>query len=456
MIKIYNTMTRKKETFTPLEKGKVKMYTCGPTVYNYVHIGNGRMAVVFDAVRRFLQHEGYDVTFVQNVTDVDDRIIETAKEKGRPETEISDFFTTAYNEDLRSLYVLQPTVQPKVTEHIQQIIELVSRLIEQGFAYEIEGDVYYRVTHFEHYGGLSGQKMDHMQGEHQDHKEHDHDFALWKTQKEDEIAWQSPWGLGRPGWHIECSAMAMEYLGETLDIHGGGLDLCFPHHENEIAQSEAATGKTFARNWMHNNYVTVEGVKMSKSLGNFTTIRDALTKYTGEEIRWFYLSNHYRSPMDYSESSLNQAKSNIQTVKNAISNLEFKANKDNREGVLITSWLNDFEKAMRDDFNTSEAITVLLSIAAEINRGVENPRDYLKTIRKMVDVLGFEFHFVNVSLTPQQKMLIERRDELKKEAKEKKDGSLFSQADQIRKELIEQGIILEDTPEGTKITKKNP
>jgi cysteinyl-tRNA synthetase len=280
-INMYNTLSRKKEIFQSIEKKKVNMYTCGPTVYNFIHIGNARMAVFFDVVRRFLSYSGYEVTYVQNITDVDDKIIQAAKETGIHELDISTRYTDEYNKDLASLFVMPPTVQPKVSEHIGEIIGFIQQLIQKEMAYEQDGDVYYRVTKFKEYGKLSNQVLGNLQHTHRDvyvaeEKEHEHDFALWKKQKNDEIAWDSPWGKGRPGWHIECSVMSMNYLGETFDIHGGGIDLCFPHHENEIAQSEALTGKPFAHYWMHNNYITVNGQKMSKSLGNFTTIRDAL------------------------------------------------------------------------------------------------------------------------------------------------------------------------------------
>lgn len=449
-MRIYNTLTKQKEPFVAIEPGKVKIYTCGPTVYNYVHIGNGRMAVVFDAVRRFFTHEGYDVIFVQNVTDVDDRIIDVAKESGKQETEISQFYTQAYNEDLTSLNVTAPNVQPKVTEHISQIIELIQRLIEKGFAYEQEGDVYYRVGRFDSYGKLSGQKIEPMKQCHEQ-KEHNADFALWKARKSSEIAWDSPWGMGRPGWHIECSAMAMQYLGETLDIHGGGLDLCFPHHENEIAQSEAASGAPFATVWMHNNYVTVNGVKMSKSLGNFTTIRKALESYSGAEIRWFYLSNHYRNPIDFSDIALQQARNNIQSIQNVIDNIHFVTG--TTQGVIETTWVKQFEDAMRDDFNTAEAITTILALVGEINKTdkSDTAANLCAALIHMTSILGFQFNASKITLTKEQEMLIAKREKIKKLAKETKDKQLFAEADEIRATLFNQGIILEDTPQGTKV-----
>jgi cysteinyl-tRNA synthetase len=366
----------------------------------------------------------------------------------------------AYNDDLRDLGVLTPTVQPKVSDHMEEIIMLIERLISRGYAYERGGDVYYRVEAFESYGALSGQKLSHMQHSEREglvicaDKDHEHDFALWKARKSDEIAWDSPWGLGRPGWHIECSAMAMKYLSESFDIHGGGLDLCFPHHDNEIAQSEGATGKPFARTWMHNNYVTVEGVKMSKSLGNFTTVRDALQTFSGSEIRWFYLSNHYRSPIDYSETSLLQARANLTSIQNVVQKLSFQAQKTSQEILDLSAHTSAFHKAMNDDFNSAEAITVILGLVTEANKAAAPFSDaYLTLLYELSGILGFSLRAQEVFVSAEEQEMVAKRDELKRLAKEAKDKSLYAKADEIRKELASRGVILEDTPQGTKVTK---
>jgi len=456
-MKIYNTLTRKKEKFIPLEEMKVKMYTCGPTVYHYIHIGNARMSVFFDVVRRYFLYKGYEVDFVQNITDVDDRIITSSRELGISESELSEEYLQKYNEDLASLNVIPPSAQPKVTDHIPEIITFIENLMKKGFAYELNGDVYFRVKHFRDYGKLTNQSLSTLRHTERDvviidKKENPFDFALWKSQKYKEIAWKSPWGLGRPGWHIECSAMSMKYLGETFDIHGGGMDLCFPHHENEIAQSEALSGQPFAHTWMHNNYVTVDGQKMSKSLGNFTTVRDALERYSGEAIRMFFLSNNYRNLVDYSETALVQAETNVETLKNFVLNLgHYRDQKEEHLSVFTASDVRkECESRMDDDFDTSGVLSVLFDFVREINKKM-NDNDLSKKeaasvyddFIEMTGMLGFDFSSKNALLDEEIEELIEKRNL----ARKNKD---FVLSDSIRDELKSRGIVLEDTIHGTR------
>jgi len=471
-IKVYNTLSRKKEIFRSIEEKKVNMYACGPTVYNYIHIGNARMAVFFDVVRRFLSYSGYDVTYVQNITDVDDKIIQAAQKTGKNELSISTHFTDEYNKDLASLFIKPPTVQPKVSEHIPQIVSFIQQLIAKGMAYEQNGDVYYRVTQFKGYGKLSNQILQNLQHTNRsvyiaEEKENEHDFALWKKQKNKEIAWESPWGKGRPGWHIECSVMSMNYLGETFDIHGGGIDLCFPHHENEIAQSEGLTGKPFAHYWMHNNYITVNGQKMSKSLGNFTTVRDALKTYDGNALRMFFLSVNYRNEIDYSEESMEQAKQHVQKFSQFLFHLNHLENTVKIDSLskevnkLITETKNSFLEQMSDDFNTSEALTTLLSFMKSIyslfELTKEDVKESKKTVQELLGILGFDLKEEKTNDESVQKW-IEKRDALKEQAKlekeKEKKKELFQQADEIRSYLLSQEIIIEDTPQGTRWRKK--
>lgn len=477
MIKLYNTLTKEKEEFHPLEDKRVRMYTCGPTVYNFIHVGNARMAVFFDAVRRYLEYKGYEVTFVQNITDIDDRIINTSKELGVPEIEISTRYTNEYNQDLKSLNVKEPTVQPKVTEHIPQIILFIERLIDKGYAYSVNGDVYFRVEKFDDYGKLSNQTLENLQHTERevveiiDYKENEFDFALWKAQKGSEVTWDSPWGKGRPGWHIECSVMSMQYLGDTFDIHGGGLDLCFPHHENEIAQSEALSDKPLANYWMHNNYVTVEGQKMSKSLGNFTTVRDALKEYDAETIRYFFLSVNYRNPIDYSKAALEQATTELGKIKTTIQNLHFLKDKHEDVGnsdfvAINNAWVKvEFEKAMDNDFDTANAVTALLEYAKKINILMDQVKlnnteinNVLDTFKTLGDVLGFNLQPIVRLLGAEIEALVQKREELKKVAKASTDKAekrkLFEEADAIRSSLKEKGIALEDTSNGVRWIKE--
>lgn len=468
-MKIYNTKSRTLETFQPLEPKKVNMYTCGPTVYNYIHIGNARMNVFFDVVRRIFEYLEYEVTFVQNVTDVDDRIIQEAKEQNISEMEIANTYYKKYNEDLQSLRVKTPTVQPRVTEHMNEIIAMITTLIEKGHAYEVNGDVYFRVMSFPTYGSLTNQTVDSLQSTERDvviveEKENPHDFALWKSQKGNEIAWESPWSKGRPGWHIECSAMSMKYLNESFDIHGGGLDLCFPHHENEIAQSEAYSGKTFATYWMHNNYVTVEGQKMSKSVGNFTTVRDALVDYTGDELRFFFLSVNYRNPIDYKKEALHQAKRSIEKiieVKKKLQNVKQSGELSLHAKESVMKKQERFHHHLTNDFDTASVITLLLETVKEINIELDSEDSisttdaitYLSFIETIGSVLGVEFHVSEQGeLTKEELELIERRTLLKEKALQEIDKtvkvSYFQEADGIRNELLAKGIVLTDTKDG--------
>lgn len=480
-LRIYNTLTKQKQPFIPLMNNQVTMYVCGPTVYNYVHLGNARVSVFFDVVRRYLEHLGLAVTYIQNLTDVDDRIIDAAKETNTPELELSSRFSLAYLEDLKALGVLPSHVHPKVSAHIPEIIVFIKGLIGKGLAYEVGGDVYFRVKHFSPYGKLTNQSIEHVQQANREGenfvspKEEAVDFALWKRQKANEIAWDSPWGLGRPGWHIECSAMSRHYLGDTFDIHGGGLDLCFPHHENEMAQSEGLTGKPMANVWMHNHFVTVDGQKMSKSVGNFTTVRDALATFSGEAIRLFFLSVNYRNPIDYSEDSLFQADSNWKRLKNTVFNLKYiaslgtkKTKKEQEQEKfrhLLDKTKESFDLCMQDDFDTTGALTVLLDFSKKIN--IRNDKEDMDSLEAEMlldsfqvfgNILGFDFASKEELLDAEIQKLVEERDQIKEIAKLEKDKkrkkTLFQQSDEIRSRLEQKGILLEDTPYGTRWKKK--
>ena len=384
MIKIYNTLTREKEVFTPIEAHKVRMYVCGPTVYNYIHIGNARSAIAFDTIRRYFEYRGYEVNYVSNFTDVDDKIIKAAKELKITAPEVAERFIKAFEEDTQALNVQPATLHPRVMDHMPDILAFIEVLIEKGFAYEVAGDVYYRTRKFPNYGKLSHQSIDELEvgasqrtGVEQQLKEDPLDFALWKSAKEDEISWDSPWGKGRPGWHIECSVMATKHLGETIDIHGGGQDLEFPHHENEIAQSEAKTGHTFANYWMHNGYVTIgeDDEKMSKSLGNFITVHEMIQKVDPQILRFFMSTTQYRRPIRYSESTLKEAAANYQKLKNAFENLRFRqadAVASLPEDEHYLAQLNELEQRfiteMDDDLNASNGITVVYELAKMMNQ----------------------------------------------------------------------------------------
>ncbi|TCN19381.1 cysteine--tRNA ligase [Mesobacillus foraminis] len=459
-IKLYNTLTRKKEDFIPLEEGKVKMYVCGPTVYNYIHIGNARPAIVFDTVRRYLEFRGFDVRFVSNFTDVDDKLIRAANELGEDVPALADRFINAYFEDVSALGCKRADVHPRVTETMDLIIEFISALIEKGYAYESGGDVYYRTREFKEYGKLSHQSIDELKvgariqvGE---KKENALDFALWKTAKEGEIAWDSPWGKGRPGWHIECSAMAREYLGDTIDIHAGGQDLAFPHHENEIAQSEALTGKTFARYWMHNGYININNEKMSKSLGNFVLVHDIIKKHDPQVLRFFMLSVHYRNPINYSEELLANTKASFERLQTSYENLKHRIGASTNLTDNNEAWLEKIEKLhdqfvaeMDDDFNTANAISVLFELSKLANLYLLEKNTAEEVIQAFMN--QFEVLFQILGLTPGSEDLLDEEIEalIEQRNQARKDRD-FKLSDEIRDKLKEMNIILEDTAQGTR------
>ncbi len=466
-IKIYNTLSRKKEEFIPMEGKVVKMYVCGITPYDYSHIGHARSCVAFDVIRRWLEYRGYKVKLIQNFTDVDDKIIKRALKENKKFDEISEFFIKAFFEDVvEPLNIKRADVYPKVTEHIKDIIELIEKIIENGHAYVLEnGDVYFHVPSFKEYGKLSKQSLEELKKhriEPDPRKKDVRDFALWKAAKEEDYkvgsVFDSPWGKGRPGWHIECSAMSMKYLGETLDIHGGGKDLIFPHHENEIAQSEAATGKTFVRCWMHNEFVTINGEKMSKSLGNIIAMRDLINQYDPCVLRFFLASAHYRDPIDFDEERIREAESVYRKLENALEMLDAEMQaveenfEENEEEDRINDLVGKFEEAMDDDFDAAKATKVLVEFATYINKYVnERERKSRKTIELMMDkflklasVLGiFEDFERSAELTNEERELIEKRELARKKRR-------FEEADKIREELKSRGIILYDTPRGVR------
>jgi cysteinyl-tRNA synthetase len=459
-IQLYNTLTRKKEVFVPLEEGKVKMYVCGPTVYNYIHIGNARPAIVFDTVRRYFEYRGYDIQYVSNFTDVDDKLIRAANQLGEDVPAIADRFIEAYFEDVTALGCKKADIHPRVMENMDIIIEFIDQLIKKGFAYESEGDVYFRTRKFDDYGKLSHQSIDDLQVgariEVGEKKQDDMDFALWKAAKEGEIFWESPWGIGRPGWHIECSAMAKKYLGETIDIHAGGQDLTFPHHENEIAQSEALTGKTFARYWMHNGYINIDNEKMSKSLGNFVLVHDIIKKHNPQVLRFFMLSVHYRNPINYSEELLESTKAAFERLTTSYQNLQHRKESstnltDNNQEWLekIEALQDEFIKAMDDDFNTAKAISVLFDLSKLANYYLLEKNTAVEVIDKFTTQFNELFNVLGLSLETTE-MLDEEIDALiEKRIQARKDRN-FQLSDQIRDQLKEMNIILEDTPQGTR------
>lgn len=468
MIKIYNTLSRKKEEFHPLEEGKVKMYVCGPTVYNYIHIGNGRSTVSFDTIRRYLEFRGYVVNYVSNFTDVDDKIIRAAKELKITAPEVADRFIEAFTEDTQALNVKPACAHPRVMDHIDDIIDFIQVLIDKGYAYEAEGDVYYRTRKFESYGKLSDQSIDELEvgasqrtGEEQQIKEDPLDFALWKSAKPEEISWESPWGQGRPGWHIECSVMATKLLGDTIDIHGGGQDLEFPHHENEIAQSEAKTGKTFANYWMHNGYVTIgdDDEKMSKSLGNFVTVHEMVQQIDPQVLRFFMATTQYRRPIRYSETTLKEATTNLQRLRTAYENAGFRLTdaqdslpNDTEKLTEIQTLIERFIEEMDDDFNTANGITVIYELAKWLNLYSEQSEvskaileEVRATFTQLLEIFGIVF---------QEKLVDSEIDALIEERNQARKDRNFSRSDEIRDLLKEQGILLEDTPQGTRWRKE--
>ena len=464
-MKVYNTLSRKKEDFVPLEEGKVKMYVCGPTVYNFIHIGNARPMIVFDTVRRYMEYKGYEVNFVSNFTDVDDKIIKKAMEEGVSAQEISQRYIAECNKDMEGMNVKPATAHPLATEEIDGMLGMISTLIEKGYAYPAaDGTVYFRTRKFQEYGKLSHKNLDDLQAGHRDiqvtgeAKEDALDFVLWKPKKEGEPYWESPWCEGRPGWHIECSVMARKYLGEEIDIHAGGEDLIFPHHENEIAQSEACNGKIFAKYWLHNGFLNIDNRKMSKSLGNFFTVREISEKYDLQILRFFMLGAHYRSPLNFSAELMEAAKNGLERIRNGAGNLQFLAKNskarqmDDREEALWQQgqeFVDKFEAAMDDDFNTADAISAVFELVrfANTHTGEGSSEEFLQNlygrIQLLCDILGIILEEKEEILDEEIEGLIAERQAARKEKN-------FARADEIRSLLLAQGIILEDTREGVK------
>ncbi|MEW9123856.1 MAG: cysteine--tRNA ligase [Thermotaleaceae bacterium] len=464
-MKLYNTLTRKKEEFIPMVPGEVKMYVCGPTVYNYFHIGNARPFIVFDTLRRYLEYRGYRVTYVQNFTDVDDKIISKANQEGITPQEVSEKYIEEYFKDATALGISRASVHPRVTENIPEIIAFVEKLIEKGYAYAIEGDVYFDTSRFADYGKLSKQNLEDLEAgariEVKEVKKNPMDFALWKAQKAGELAWESPWGKGRPGWHIECSVMSTKYLGETIDIHAGGQDLIFPHHENEIAQSEACSGHTFAQYWLHNGYINIDNEKMSKSKGNFFTVRDILKEYDAETVRFFLLSAQYRNPINFSKELMEQSKTALERLYTAKKNLEHlyqnaseKPMEDNEKELLkdLGRYREKFITAMDDDMNTADGIAAIFELVKEINGRIkgghskELVQKSLELLRELTGVLGF--------LGKQEENLDREIEELVQMRQQARKEKNFALSDQIRDQLKERGVVLEDTPQGVRVIKR--
>ncbi len=463
-MKIYNTMTRKKEEFIPLEEGKVKMYVCGPTVYNFIHLGNARPFTVFDTLRRYFEYRGYEVTYIQNFTDVDDKIIKRSHEEGISPEEVAEKYIKEYFIDCDGLGIKRATVHPQVTDNIENIIVFVQDLIDKGYAYEAGGDVLFRTRKFEEYGKLSHQNIEELELgariDVDDKKEDPLDFVLWKAKKEGEPGWQSPWGEGRPGWHIECSVMSNRYLGNTIDIHAGGQDLQFPHHENEIAQSECRNGHTFARYWMHNGYINVDGEKMSKSLGNFFTVRDISEKYDLGLVRFFLLATQYRNPVNFSDTVLEQAKAGLERLTNARDNAEFilgnlddSSLRDEEKDLVagLDKYRDRFIEAMDDDLNTADAISVIFELAKFMNTNIsdQSSKEFVQLNLDIFNELTGVLNIANKSVEEDDSLSQKVEDLIAKRAQAKKEKN-FALADQIRDELAAMGIAIEDTRQGVK------
>lgn len=465
VMKIYNTETKRKEEFVPLVPGKVSMYVCGPTVYNYIHIGNARPMIVFDTVRRYMEHKGYEVNFVSNFTDVDDKIIAKAIEEGVTAQEISERYIAECKKDMEGMNVRPATTHPKATEEIGGMLEMISTLIEKGYAYDVDGTVYFRTRKFKDYGKLSHKNLEDLRSGNrsllvtgEDQKEDPLDFVLWKPKKEGEPYWESPWSQGRPGWHIECSVMAKKYLGEEIDIHAGGEDLIFPHHENEIAQSECCNGKIFAKYWMHNGFLNIDNRKMSKSLGNFFTVREISEKYDLQVLRFFMLSAHYRSPLNFSAELMESAKNALERIRNAVSNLSYLAD-NGADGAMTEAeekllaeameYEKKFDEAMDDDFNTADGVAAIFELVkfANSNADSQNTKAYIQGLReeiiKLCDVMG-------IIAETQEELLDEEIEKLIEERQAARKAKNFARADEIRNQLLEQGITLLDTREGVK------
>lgn len=465
-MKIYNTLTKKKEEFVPIEPGKVRMYVCGPTVYNLIHIGNARPMIVFDTVRRYMEHKGYEVNYVSNFTDVDDKIIKKSVEEGVSAEVISERYIEECKKDMASMNVRPATVHPQATKEIAGMEEMIETLIEKGHAYPAaDGTVYFRTRSFKEYGKLSHKNLDDLEGgkrsllvSGQDQKEDPLDFVLWKPKKEGEPAWESPWCEGRPGWHIECSVMSKKYLGDEIDIHAGGEDLIFPHHENEIAQSEAANGKNFARYWMHNAFLNIDNHKMSKSAGNFFTVRDIVAKYDPMVLRFFMLSAHYRSPLNFSAELMEAAANGLDRIRTAVSTLVFKA--QNAEAAELSdaekellekaqAYADKFDQAMDDDFNTADALAAIFELVKFANTLGEESHSKAfwnalgEEIKTLADICG-------LTVETKQELLAEDIEALIQERQDARKAKNFARADEIRNELLEKGIVLEDTREGVK------
>lgn len=470
MIKLYNTLTRKKELFRPIQEGKVSMYVCGPTVYNYIHIGNARSAVAFDTIRRYFVFRGYEVTYVSNFTDVDDKIIRAAKELKLTAPEVADKFIAAYYQDTEALNVERPTINPRVMENIPDILAFIESLVEKGYAYSSQGDVYYRTRKFQNYGKLSGISLDELyvgaseriNEEENSKKEDPLDFALWKAAKPDEISWDSPWGRGRPGWHIECSVMATKYLGDTIDIHAGGQDLTFPHHENEIAQSEAKTGHVFAHYWLHNGFVTLDEEKMSKSLGNVVLVKDLVQTIDPQVLRFFLSSAHYRRPIHYSQTSLEEAQTNLTRLQTAFHNAahrlqdaEHALPEDVAELSRFVTLEEEFVEKMDDDFNTANGMTVLFEMAKQMNVYSEKTEVSQAVLKPVLAEYSRMLRIFGVELKQEKELLDEEIDALIEERNQARKNKQFQRADEIRDNLKEKGILLEDTPQGVRWKRKD-
>ena len=463
MITLYNTLTRQKEEFIPIEEGKVKMYVCGPTVYNYIHIGNARSTVAFDVVRRYLEYKGYEVDYVSNFTDVDDKLIRTANELGQTVPEIADRFIQAFYEDTGALNCKRGTSNPRVMDHMDDIIEFIKVLVDKGYAYDSGGDVYYRTRRFEGYGKLSHQSIDDLKVgariETGEQKEDELDFTLWKKAKPGEIKWDSPWGPGRPGWHIECSVMAHVHLGDTIDIHAGGTDLQFPHHENEIAQSEAHSDTTFANYWMHNGFVNINNEKMSKSLGNFILVHDIIKEIDPDVLRFFMVGAHYRSPVNYDLDLVQAAKKGLERIRNSYKSLVdreehalLKEDETNQYIEGIDQALKDFEMYMDDDFNTANAMTAWYDLNKLANKYLLENATSVRTIEYFKEVYQIFSDVLGVPLYGKEhaELLDEEIEQLIEERNEARKSKNFQRADEIRDMLKEQNIILEDTPQGVR------
>ena len=460
MVRIYNSITRKKEEFVPLKEGQVSMYVCGPTVYNYIHIGNARPAIDFDTVRRYLEYKGYDVKYVSNFTDVDDKLIKAAQELNQTVPEVADRFIDAFFEDTGALNVKKATVHPRVMDHMPDIVDFIKVLIDKGHAYESNGDVYFKTRSFEGYGKLSHQSIDDLKVgariETGDLKKDPLDFALWKKAKDGEINWDSPWGQGRPGWHIECSVMARQHLGDTIDIHAGGQDLSFPHHENEIAQSECMTDKTFANYWMHNGYINIDNTKMSKSLGNFILVHDIIKEIEPNVLRYFMISVHYRSPINYNRELVEAARSSLERIQDAYHQAKerlSKAVKDEIDEKVVTS-IDDnvklFESHMDDDFNTANAITAWHELTGNLNKYLRQPSTSSVVLQKFIDVFDSYSDILGVTLNRQEVLLDEEIEKLIEEREAARKNKDFTRADEIRDHLKDEGIVLEDTKDGVR------